>query len=377
MPRPSGWHAALLWLAVDKSPAQPWQSATWGQNGRSFNRCVFCIALAQIEQFYVLPPSVIPQLMPACNLRVACRYRISAWNGLVYRKGVVVQIVFITDLDGTLLGHEDFSFASIRHEIRQLMARGITIIPNSSKTRVEIEHFCDQLGARLPFVCENGAALVRADLLTTMCGERAVNAKSAALSGNGFTAYGSTGHQRTVLGRTVDQLMSDWVNWIDPALRQQCRFLDSMPEDMQSAILGLSGDGLARALAREYSVLFCFQGGQKDFARLRAEAAAAGLRIHRGGRVCCLSGQHDKASFNGMIRRLCGTVLAPAKLIGFGDSDNDVALLCAADVACVVPRHRMPALSLPNPPPTVITVPRPAPSGWVMAANRALTVLDG
>ncbi len=288
-----------------------------------------------------------------------------------------MHTIFITDLDGTLLGHDDFSFSSIHHEIHELLARGITIIPNSSKTRGEIEHFCDQLGARLPFICENGAALVRADLLRETPCVGVTTSSSAALSGNGPTAYDSTGHQRTVLGRTVDKLMSDWVNWIDPMLRQQCRFLDSMPEEMQSAILGLKGDDLARALAREYSILFCFQGTQQDFARLRAEAAVAGLRIHRGGRVCCLSGQHDKASFNGMIRRLCSTVLAPARLIGFGDSDNDIALLCAADVACVVPRYRTPALSLPNPPPTVITVPQPAPSGWVMAANRALTVLDG
>lgn len=288
--------------------------------------------------------------------------------GLCRKKGAAVQIVFITDLDGTLLGHDDFSFAPIQHEIHELMAQGIKIVPNSSKTRAEIEEFCDQLGAPLPFICENGAALVHADLLQDEAGDSRVSTTPS--------VQGAAGHERTVLGRTVDQLMNEWVNRIDPALRLQCRFLDSMSGKMQSDILGLAGADLERALSREYSVLFCFQGGLDEFARLRAEAAAAGLRIHRGGRVCCLSGQHDKSSFNGMIRRLCGTVLAPAKLIGFGDSDNDIALLCAADVACVVPRRRTPALSLPNPPATVITVPQPAPSGWVMAANRALSALD-
>ena len=46
--------------------------------------------------------------------------------------------IFITDLDGTLLGHDDFGFAVIRDDILSFLERGVAIIPNSSKTRWEI-----------------------------------------------------------------------------------------------------------------------------------------------------------------------------------------------------------------------------------------------
>ena len=73
--------------------------------------------------------------------------------------------IFITDLDGTLLGHDDFGFRVIRDDILSFLERGVANIPNSSKTRREIEAFCDELGVTLPFVCENGASLVNATLL--------------------------------------------------------------------------------------------------------------------------------------------------------------------------------------------------------------------
>ena len=75
-----------------------------------------------------------------------------------------MSTIFITDLDGTLLCHDDFGFAVIRDDILAFLAAGVPIIPIPAR-HGEIEFFCDQLGVRLPFICENGAALVNADLL--------------------------------------------------------------------------------------------------------------------------------------------------------------------------------------------------------------------
>lgn len=267
-----------------------------------------------------------------------------------------MQTIFITDLDGTLLGHDDFAFAAIRADILAFLARGIVIIPNSSKTGPEIESFCAELGVTLPFICENGAALVNADLLA------------------GGVDSDTPG--RVIAGVAVERLMSVWISDVEPALRQSCVFIDALEEAEQSRILGLSGDALSRALAREFSVLFLFNGDEREFTRMRAQAAEAGLAVHRGGRVCCLSGRHDKSTFNSVIRGMFAQEPAPPRVIGFGDSENDVALLCAADVACVVPRPGAPLLTLPDPPDKVIVAPQPAPSGWIIAANAAFAALE-
>ena len=268
----------------------------------------------------------------------------------------IVPTIFITDLDGTLLGHDDFDFASIRADILAFLARGVAIIPNSSKTRQEIEGFCADLGVTLPFICENGAALVNADLLAA--------------------GLDPDMPRKIIAGKSVDQLMSDWISAVDPALRQHCVFVDAMQEADQTRILGLTGEALSRALAREFSVLFLFTGDEASFIRLRAQAAEAGLAVHRGGRVCCLSGRHDKSTFNQFIRGIFAPAPVAPQLIGFGDSENDVALLCAADVACVVPRPGAPILTLPDPPDKVIIAPQPAPSGWIIAANAAFAALE-
>lgn len=267
-----------------------------------------------------------------------------------------MSTIFITDLDGTLLGHDDFGFAAIRDDILAFLAAGVPLIPNSSKTRAEIEYFCQQLGLRLPFICENGAALVNADLLGT--GDMKIMPRSI------------------LAGRSVDELMSAWIAAIDPDLRASCVFLDALDEEQQTSILGLSGDDLARALARDYSVLFRFVGDEQAFASLRDQAQAAGLSIHRGGRVCCLSGQHDKSTFNSLIRDTHRSGGAASSMVGFGDSENDVAMLCTVDVACVVPRPGVPVLRLPDPPDTVIIAPKPAPEGWIIAANEAVMALQ-
>ena len=269
-----------------------------------------------------------------------------------------MQPVFITDLDGTLLGHDDFSFTPIRDDFLNLLDRGIQIIFNSSKTSTEIRALCDDLDVKLPFICENGAALFNADLLV------------------GDMLLGDIAPSTMVLGTTVEGLMASWDEAIDPALRRHCILLDAMGPKAQQRALGLAGRQLSRALDRDFSVLFSFYGSQEAFADLCSQAAFAGLCVHSGGRVHCLSGQHDKASFNAMIRQRCSAPSGKAVIIGFGDSQNDIALLSQADVACVLPRPRQPVLQLADPPSEVITVSQPAPSGWVIAASQALTLLE-
>ncbi len=269
-----------------------------------------------------------------------------------------MQPVFITDLDGTLLGHDDFSFTPIRDDFLNLLDRGIQIIFNSSKTATEIRALCDDLDVKLPFISENGAALFNADLLV------------------GDMLLADTAPSTMVLGTTVEDLMAAWVEAIDPALRRHCTLLEDMGPKAQQRVLGLAGRQLSRALDRDFSVLFSFDGLQDAFADLCSQAAFAGLSVHSGGRAHCLSGQHDKASFNTMIRQRCSAPSGKAVIIGFGDSQNDIALLSQADVACVLPRPRQPVLQLADPPSEVITVSQPAPSGWVIAASQALTLLE-
>ena len=70
-----------------------------------------------------------------------------------------MNFVLVTDLDGTLLGRHDFNFDLIKSEIINLLDSGYLLVLASSKTKVEIESFCEELGRCLPFIYENGAGV--------------------------------------------------------------------------------------------------------------------------------------------------------------------------------------------------------------------------
>src|SRR4029077_3602024 len=64
----------------------------------------------------------------------------------------------LTDLDGTLLDHETYSWEAARPALERLELSGIPWILVHSKTRAEVEAWRKQLGNRHPLVVENGAA---------------------------------------------------------------------------------------------------------------------------------------------------------------------------------------------------------------------------
>ena len=69
------------------------------------------------------------------------------------------KILIFTDLDGSLLHRDTFKFDKIKDYIKELLSKGIFIIPNTSKTEKEILEFNNELGSSLPYICENGAAI--------------------------------------------------------------------------------------------------------------------------------------------------------------------------------------------------------------------------
>ena len=267
-----------------------------------------------------------------------------------------MRVIFITDLDGTLLGQNDFCFDQIKDAILEFLAKEIKIIPASSKTQLEIENFCRALGVDLPFICENGAKLVNSHLLTRKTG--VVDLKNS------------------ILGCDKERLLAIWSATISSKTKNKCVFLDSLNKAKQAAILGLQGTYLARAMDRSYSALFTFHGTRTDFGALQQEVLEAGLMVQLGGRVCALSAPHDKASFHSLIRQMMAGESDQTVLVGFGDSQNDLSMLQDSDVACVIPRLGCRHLTIPEPPKMLVKAQAVAPQGWLEAAKKALRMIE-
>ena len=117
-------------------------------------------------------------------------------------------------MDGSLLSHSTFSFKQIHNDILELLDSGIHIVPASSKTKIEMNDFCSELGRELPFVYENGAGLQNTGSLVpdnklpdTLLSENAIS---------------------------VDKLSQVWAEKVPNELQKQCLFLHEM--DIQKQI---------------------------------------------------------------------------------------------------------------------------------------------
>jgi mannosyl-3-phosphoglycerate phosphatase len=86
-----------------------------------------------------------------------------------------MTLVF-TDLDGTLLDHDSYSFEAARPALDLLAARGIPVILASSKTEAEMRPIAEAIGISHPMIVENGAGVVGLDADNApVCGDESAS----------------------------------------------------------------------------------------------------------------------------------------------------------------------------------------------------------
>ena len=67
--------------------------------------------------------------------------------------------VIFTDLDGTLLDYDTYSFEEAVPAIKEAEDKKVPIVICTSKTRAEIEYWREKIGNNHPFVSENGGGI--------------------------------------------------------------------------------------------------------------------------------------------------------------------------------------------------------------------------
>jgi mannosyl-3-phosphoglycerate phosphatase len=230
------------------------------------------------------------------------------------------NIAVFTDLDGSLLDHDTYSFENARPALERIRDQGIPLVFASSKTRSEIEALQAAMGIREPFIVENGAAVFFPD------GYR-----------NWRIREGVRQPPYTVirLGATYSEIRS-CVQELQMVFNIQ-GFGDLGVKDIER-ISGLSPAQAGLAKQREFTEPFLLDD-DSGFFDLQAAAEASGFTITRGGRFYHLMGMgQDKGMAVrrtvAVIRRNMGQ---PFCTIGVGDSANDAAMLQSVDIPILIP----------------------------------------
>jgi mannosyl-3-phosphoglycerate phosphatase len=267
--------------------------------------------------------------------------------------------ILFTDLDGTLLDHDSYSFEAAGDALARVRQARVPLVLCSSKTRMEIEGVQDRLDSFHPFVSENGAAVfIPPGYFPFAIPEARERAGYLVLE------FGRPYHEVVdLLHRTAARVKVPVVGFSDMSVREV------------AAACGLSLLDARLAKRREYDEPFrVVNGTPASRDRLLRALRRAGLRCVGGGRFDHVTGCADKGTSVAALQELYRRATRAVVTVGLGDGLNDVPLLRAVDIPVVVSNPATGAAAhLVRKVPTARVTRAPGPAGWSEAVNRILS----
>ncbi len=246
-----------------------------------------------------------------------------------------MRYIVFTDMDGTLIDHDTYSYEAAKPALDALKAQDIPLIFCTSKTRAELEVYVKELGISHPFISENGGAIF--------------------IPHNYFDIeFASSGK---VSDYDVIELGTDY-NTLRKALEDIRASVDfeiigfgDMDDAGVSEDTGLDIESARLAKMREYDEAFRLGEGEdtpEAANRLIELIKSYGLNHTRGGRYWHIIGDNDKGKavtilseiyrrqFDNDDAKVKVNVKVKFKTIGLGDSQNDLPMLQAVDIPLLV-----------------------------------------
>lgn len=272
------------------------------------------------------------------------------------------QLVVYTDLDGSLLDGETYSFEAAKPAMDALRSRGIPLVLVSSKTRAEMEPLRERLQHKDPFIVENGAAVfVPRDHFDFPLDR--VRTKSL----YHVIELGLPYHMlRDVLKQVEDAVETPLLGFGDLSVEDVMR------------VTGLPREEAVLAKQREYDEPYMLEGPPALVEEVCRQIVTRGLRWTKGGRLFHLMGENDKGQAATVLLRCYHRQQQiqgrPGRIetVGIGDSINDAPLLAAVDYPILVQKpdgSYDPDIHVPG----MIRAPGIGPVGWNTAV---LSLLD-
>ncbi len=261
------------------------------------------------------------------------------------------RLIVFTDLDGTLLDHDDYSFEAARPALAELEALNIPVILTTSKTATEVLSLRRELDNHHPFIVENGGTIViPKGYFHTATLPHAANEDAEFIYYQLVTSY-----------REIIKLLH--------ALREEHGFKFTGFADMRPTELaketGLSLDYAMLAKRRDSTEPIKWQDDDRSLQQFKAKLAEHNLNIIQGGRFMHVRANVDKADGVEILIDAYRQEFPDTDWtsIGLGDGGNDLAMLNLVDQAVVIkPKTGNSPLVVDSPNSLITDVPGPA--GW-------------
>ncbi len=243
-----------------------------------------------------------------------------------------VSCIIFTDMDGSLLDHETYSHAEADDCLGWLRNKQIPIVPCTSKTRAEMEVMRTELNNKDPFIIENGAAVcIPKDYFQSN------NDNLDELNGLLIKSFSpARAHWQTILDNTPTHLNDAFITFHQAGVKGVMQ------------MTGLTINEARLASQREFGEPLKWLGNEHQFEQFEAYIESQHGTLLKGGRFVHLSGDCDKGrALNWMMMQFKQQHPDSNCIsIALGDSQNDVAMLSAADYAVMIksPVHDFPQM---------------------------------
>ena len=207
-----------------------------------------------------------------------------------------MKLLVVSDLDGTLLDSDDYSFEAVLPVLDRMDAAGIPLMANTSKTRAEWLAMRGEFGNTQPYVVENGAVLYE-------------------------------GEKETIFGTPRAEILE-----VLKPLRGLFKFRGYDDASIGEIIewTGLSRISAERSADRHFSEPLVWQDTEEKQVEFCKMVEERGLRTLHGGRFLHVSGKTDKGTPLAHFRK------EDVAIIALGDRPNDLAMLEIADIGVII-----------------------------------------
>ena len=217
------------------------------------------------------------------------------------------QIWIVTDVDGTLMDHS-YDLTPAKKTIKWLQNLKIPVILCTSKTASEVEIIRNELCLIDPYIVENGAAIY---------GENIKGEKWQIILGENY--------------QSLEKILENLSQEVNFSLKP----LNNLTDKEATELTGLTGNSLVLMRDRHWSMPFLNPPNDIE-KKLNSVCKKYNVNIFKGNRMShLLSINSNKGKAIKKLIEFSNNY--QVKIIGLGDSPNDLPLLENADYKIVIP----------------------------------------
>lgn len=261
--------------------------------------------------------------------------------------------IIFSDLDGTLLGHDTYSWGEAAQALEICRKNGVPVVLVSSKTRAEIVDLQRDLNITAPFASENGGGV----FFPKSAFQEKIHGSE---DGGEFW--------KVTLGASYEVVCSA-LRDVSLELEIRTRGFSQMSLQEIVDLTGLSGKNAEKAGERDFDEPFIIEGVRSvDEDELRACVHSRGLELSVGGRFFHIHGVNDKASALDKVVSCYKLLHSSTATIALGDSQNDFSMLKSADRGVYVGKGPLPVRGIPTIRKSLVH----GPAGWNIEVMRFL-----